>query len=241
MTKSKKPGWLRRMERRLTHSRILRGAAVRSYGAYMGFVFRTTRWERIGYEPFIASLEAGRPFVIVNWHGRLAMMPYAWDWRTWDLTILSFRHPTAEVMTEGLAPLDIEVLKLSRNGPNTSVLRQAVAAFRSGRCLGITPDGPNGPGMVPKAGALELAALCRARIAPITFAVRRRIVIRSWDRFILPLPYNRGVFMMGAPYEVPRPLTDEAREDELARLKQVLDDLSARADAMFGQTPPMPK
>ena len=205
--------------------------------SYFGFVYRTTKWTSLGFDDYAASLEGGTPFIIVNWHGRLSMVPYAWDWKAWDLTILSFDHPAAQVMVDTVRRLGIHVLVLKPKGSNTGVLRQAVKAYRSGHCIGITPDGPLGPHLVMKPGAVELAAICRAQIAPVTFSVKRRFVLKTWDRFVLPLPFGRGVFMMGPALSVPRKLSPEGLREEMERISAAMKDLDAQADAYFGHAP----
>ncbi len=161
-----------RLRQRL-HRMVRSGPAHRFFvwfsSSYFGLVFRTTRWSSVGFEDYVQSLNDGTPFIIVNWHGRLSMVPYAWDWKTWNLTILSFDHPAARVMVDSVRRLGINVLALNPKGSNTGVLRQAVKAYRAGNCIGITPDGPCGPRMVMKPGVVELAVICGAKIAPVTF------------------------------------------------------------------------
>lgn len=162
------------------------------------------------------------------------MVPYTWDWKTWQFTVLSFDHPAAKIMGDTLRTRGIHVLQLNRKGPNTGVLRRAVRAYRAGHCIGVTPDGPMGPHMVVKPGAVELAAICGAKIAPLTFSVKRRIVLKTWDRFVLPLPFNRGVFVMGPAQAVPRKMSPDELQAEMERLRAAMSRLDEEADAHFG-------
>ena len=162
------------------------------------------------------------------------MVPHAWDWKTWQFTVLSFDHPASKVMSDTLRRLGINLLQLNREGSNTGVLRRAVKAYRAGHCIGVTPDGPKGPRMVVKPGAVELAAICGAKIVPLTFAVKRRFALKTWDRFILPLPFNRGVFIMGPSQAVPRKLSPDELLDQMERLRAALSRVDEAADAHFG-------
>ena len=201
---------------------------------YLAFVYRTTQWNTLGFEEFFQSLKDGTPWVLVTWHGRLSMVPYAWDWKTWQFTVLSFDHPASKIMGDTLRKRGIHLLQLNRKGSNTSVLRHAIRAFRAGHCIGVTPDGPIGPHMVVKPGAVELAAICGAKIAPLTFSVKRRIVLKTWDRFVLPLPFNRGVFVMGPAHAVPRKMSPDELQAEMERLRAAMSGLDEEADAHFG-------
>ena len=227
----------KRLRRYIRSRPALRRVSVWAFSSYFGLVYRTTRWSYLGFEDYIRSLEAGTPFITVNWHSRLSMVPYAWDWKTWQMTILSYRHPAADIMSESVRRLGIHVLALEKRGSNTAVLRRAVQAFRAGHCLGITPDGPSGPHMVMKPGAVELAALCGAKLAPVTFSVQRRIVLNTWDRFVVPLPFNRGVFIMGPAHAIARRPSPERRREDMARLEVALTEIGVRADAHFGHAP----
>jgi len=216
--------------------------------SYLTLVYRTTQWNSLGFEEFAQSLKDGTPLILVTWHGRLSMVPYAWDWRAWQFTVLGFDHPAAKVMGDTVRKLGIHLLPLSRKGPDTGVLRRAVKAFRAGHCIGVTPDGPMGPHMVMKPGTVELAAICGAKIVPLTFSVKRRFVLKTWDRFVLPLPFNRGVFVMGPAQSVPRKMSPDELLDQMERLRATMSRLDEAADAHFGhvqstqnQTHPRPK
>jgi lysophospholipid acyltransferase (LPLAT)-like uncharacterized protein len=54
--------------------------------------------------------------------------------------------------------------------------------------------------------------------------------LNSWDRFLVPRPFSRGLFVYGAPILVPRD-ADEARL-EAARLEveRGLNEVTERAD-----------
>ena len=68
------------------------------------------------------------------------------------------------------------------------------------------------------------------RILPVSWSVRRRVLLGSWDRLLVPLPVNRGVYLFGEAL----PVSDE---DALPRLKEALDSLTDRADRLCGHEP----
>jgi hypothetical protein len=115
-----------------------------------------------------------------------------------------------------------------------------------GECVGITPDGPRGPATVASGGIVNLARLAGAPIVPIACATSRRKILNSWDRFNLPLPFGRGVFVWGEPIEIASDLDAagieqarrfvECRMNELAREadRRVGHDVAAHGAAPFG-------
>jgi lysophospholipid acyltransferase (LPLAT)-like uncharacterized protein len=206
--------------------------ARRIYAAYIGLVFRTTRWRHVGFEGYEADIAAGRPRVLCTWHDRLALTPFCRDWTGHPLAVLASDHRDAQVMTSSLLRRGITVVPLKTTGDNSAAMRQAVRLLRAGTSIGVTPDGPLGPRHVVKPGALILASLAQARVAPLTYSVSRRRVLKTWDRLVLPLPFGRGVFAMAEGF-VPPPRMDAAQmQAAQERLGRMMDELTEAADRM---------
>lgn len=80
-------------------------------------------------------------------------------------------------------------------GSSSRLGREAVSALvdvlKSGRDIGITPDGPKGPLYDFKPGGLIVARRARAPILLLGAEFRRARQLKSWDRFYLPAPFSR--------------------------------------------------
>src|SRR5690606_17139587 len=104
-----------------------------------------------------------------------------------------------------------------------------------GACVGITPDGPKGPRMRVKPGAIKAAQLAGVPIVPVSASSRPARLLGSWDRFLLMLPFGRARVIWGEPLAVPR----RAGEDELAALAGELERrmiaLTEAADRSLGR------
>jgi hypothetical protein len=61
--------------------------------------------------------------------------------------------------------------------------------------------------------------------------------MRSWDRFLLPLPFGRGVYAWGEAIEVPRDADAPAREAARRELEDRLNALTTEADRICGHRP----
>ena len=55
--------------------------------------------------------------------------------------------------------------------------------------IAITPDGPKGPNMKLKKGALSLAYLTRIPLVPVKVDISSEWTINSWDKFRIPKPF----------------------------------------------------
>lgn len=93
----------------------------------------------------------------------------------------------------------------------------------------ITADGPKGPAQRVKEGAAQLAARTGAWVVPISWsASRRKVLEKSWDRFLVPLPFGRIRFAYGSPLRLEPDLSSAAMERAMARMAGELDALQRR-------------
>jgi lysophospholipid acyltransferase (LPLAT)-like uncharacterized protein len=82
---------------------------------------------------------------------------------------------------------------------------------------------------------IEIARRSGAPIIPATYACSRRKVIGTWDRFVVALPFGRGVFAWGEPIAVPRDADAERREIARGEVEDALNALTDEADRLVGQ------
>jgi len=67
-----------------------------------------------------------------------------------------------------------------------------------------------------------LAQLTQAPIIPVSWDVTRKVVLNSWDNFMVPLPFARATLRIGAPMVVAAGLNDEEFEGKRVELENVL-------------------
>ena len=82
---------------------------------------------------------------------------------------------------------------------------------------------------VAEKGIVTVAKLSGKPVLPVTFSSSRCKRMRSWDRFVLALPFGHIVFCVGAPI-----LVDRDADEEQARLQieQAMNQLVEKADGM---------
>ena len=78
---------------------------------------------------------------------------------------------------------------------------------------------------------------------PCTFAVARRKQFDSWDRFILPKLFGKGLIIWGTPVWIDKDLSDDDLEAIRISIETEMNNLLAEADSALGHTPiePAPK
>ena len=84
----------------------------------------------------------------------------------------------------------------------TELIKQIQIA--EGNNVAITPDGPRGPALRVSEGVIKLAQITGARIIPVSYDATRKRLLKSWDRFMVVLPFGRVHVAFADPIEVPR-------------------------------------
>ena len=222
----------RRVEIAMQKSERLQGALRAAVSAYVNFAFRTIRWEFVGLESFEADIARDVPRVLCCWHERLIFAAYIRDWRDHPLFVISSRHADAQLATANMEKMPgVSAIMVETSGDNSAAIREAVRRLRGGATMGIAVDGPLGPPRVAKPGALVIAGLAGVQVSPIAFAVSRQVRLPTWDRFVMPLPWSRGVLAVADGFVPPRRQSPEDTEAAAARLGALIDALTQECEA----------
>ena len=231
------------MLRRLIRHSAVQAALARLLGLYLSWVFRTTRWTLLGEEHLHAALAAGpdgrrRPPIAAFWHERLPMMPMLWLLARRRVPALALmaghvlvsRHRDGRFIGAVVRRFRLRLVHASTSRGGAIGLRVLARLLAAGDMVVITPDGPRGPRRVAAPGVAQLAALSGCAVLPCAARTTRVRVLRSWDRMVLPLPFARGLFVIG-------PAVAVDRADPLAALPAIAAALTAACDAADAWTP----
>lgn len=220
------------MLRRLTRHPAFQAAAARLLGAYLAFVYRTTRWKLVGIEHVEAARAAHGNVVAAFWHENLPLMPALLQQAGQGTSahVLVSRHRDGRFIGSVVERFGISMVYASSSRGGAVGLLSLLRLTRRGEIVAITPDGPRGPRRRAAPGVGQLAATTGLPVLPCAGRVSRGIALRSWDRMVVPLPFGRGVLAIAPAIVVGR---DEAR-DSLPRISAGLDAACDAADAAIG-------
>ncbi|MBR72993.1 MAG: hypothetical protein CMM30_08660 [Rhodospirillaceae bacterium] len=207
---------------------------------FIKVVSLTSSFKTIGDEKALIHIQNQKPFIVAFWHGRLLMAPKGWA-RKAPLEVMISHHKDGELITRTAAFFGIGAVRGSSSKGGSTALRNMVKSLKAGNFVGITPDGPRGPRMRAQMGVISLAQISGVPIFPATYAVSRRKIINSWDRFIIAFPFSKGVYLWGEPIFVPRDANQELLEIKRKILENRLNLLCEEADEMVGVIPIKPK
>jgi lysophospholipid acyltransferase (LPLAT)-like uncharacterized protein len=194
----------------------------------------TWRVSVVGVGDVEALWRERRALIYVVWHGRILLVP----WLNARLRrgrgaraplVLASRSRDGEMAARYVEHFGLSVVRGSSSRGGGVALRALVRAIRGGVDVAIVPDGPRGPREQLQPGVVTLAALTGAPVVPLAVGARPARRLRSWDRFLVPLPFARCVLAFGPPVRID-PGADREHADK--ELQQALVEVTERADAL---------
>ncbi len=104
-----------------------------------------------------------------------------------------------QLITLVLNRLGFNVVRGSSSRGGTASLRKIYSLLKKKEKIILTPDGPTGPVYKVKPGIVYLQEKTAVPIYPLGVAVKRKLTLNSWDRFVIPYPFTEVVVVVGKP------------------------------------------
>lgn len=222
--------------RYLLRKRWVQWLLCRLIVGYIWLVYYTSRWTIQG-EEFLVAPPGNMIFAF--WHGRLLLMPAFCPKNPRAHVVISV-HTDGEIIARAISYFGLGLIRGSSRKGGMAALLEAKKILQQGDNVAITPDGPRGPRMRVKGNIVALAKMTGLPIIPVTFSSSCAIVSRSWDRFIIALPFGKARLVIGHPITVD-PECDDAMLKQLRfELEAELNRITAEADKWVGRPPILP-
>ncbi len=178
-------------------------------------------------------VESGNPGIGAFWHDRLLMMPLAYKGK--KLSFLVSPHRDGQVVGKALKKFGLTPILGSSTRGGFSAIKAMIRAIQNGSDIAIVPDGPRGPRHHLQFGVIELARRTGAPIVPLAFGASKKKIFNTWDRFLLPYPFSKGVFIWGEPIYIDRHGNREYLEKMRDLVERRLNELTEKADRYFNK------
>lgn len=163
------------------------------------------------------------------WHETILMS--VWHHRDQDVHVMISASRDGELISTVGKLFGYTAIRGSSSKGGKEATREMVEYLKAGKRCAITPDGPRGPRREMKMGAVQIARLAGCPVVPFGFAAERCWRLRSWDKFIIPKPFSRAVFVYGEPIRIPAQGGDD--NDYLLRIQKELDRVTQEAEVFF--------
>ncbi len=195
-------------------------------------IFGTMRIRFVDFGKIRAEIESGR-FICAFWHSRMLMASYLYKGR--GAAILVSKSKDGEIIARILERQGHQIIRGSTSRDGVRAMTKLIKALKEEiRPGGVVPDGPRGPRFKVQPGVIALSQKTGYPIIPISYSAKRLKVFASWDRFILPYPFNKGRVIYGMPISVPHKLDAETREFYRVRLENELNRITRIVDHYYG-------
>ena len=196
---------------------------------YIKFVSLTNRWIFIN-KKYVENLwKKNEPFILCFWHGRLLMMPLSWN-KEKKINVLISAHSDGQLLSKTVKYFNIETITGSSSKGGSEAIRNIIKSLKSGISIGMTPDGPRGPRMKVNSAIIKIASLTGHKIVPLSYSVKKKIFLNSWDKFLVALPFGKGCFIWGKPIKIKKNISTNEDLKLSKRLENNLLKLTKKAD-----------
>lgn len=163
--------------------------------------------------------------IIAFWHDQLFMMVKGYHGP--GARILISASKDGELISRTMQYFGQDSVRGSSSRGGRAAFKHMLGVAKQPFDLVITPDGPKGPRHQVKDGLVQLARLSGRPVVPMAFVCSRGHRFKSWDQFLLPYPWGRGVYCFGAPQYFQK---DESVEAFRTRIQQAMNDNTRKAE-----------
>lgn len=171
-------------------------------------------------------------FIYAIWHSRMLLPTLSNTDGRCHYALIS-RHQDGQIAGKIAGRFHFEMVEGSSTRGGDQAFRQLAHLIKAGKNVVMTPDGPRGPDRTVKPGIIRLAQLTGSAILPYASSASPAGRLKSWDRFLIPYPFSRGVLVRGEPI-YPRKTKDLKIQDYYVRkLEDELNRVTDLADNWF--------
>jgi hypothetical protein len=174
--------------------------------------------------------------VYATWHQR--MFYFFHDFGSRHVTMMISRSKDGEYANEVALRLGFSSVRGStKKGGCEATYKLIKILKKGGHAAGMMADGPTGPPRVLKMGAVKIAKATGKPLIPMMYGAKRRIVLKSWDSYFLPVPFTSVVIYHGSPVFVPADASEEECECIRQKVEQIMNEMADVCDAYWGGIP----
>ena len=192
---------------------------------YIDFVYKTSKISVLGELKLLAPDEKEK-FILGFWHGEsFSLYPFLKGQGLYVITTRNDRGDYITLICNHFGYKTIRVPDESVGGNFLFKIKKEITGEKEGN-LAITLDGPLGPYHEPKSFPFITAMLTKRRLLALTINCKRKISLTSrWDKFIIPLPFNKIQVNFNEPVKVQK---NDLVNDAKALKKSIKDSMESK-------------
>ena len=210
--------------------RILLNTAPWLAAKLVKWIYLLLKPETLGEEKPNELWSEGRHVIFATWHDQLLLISPGYTGG--PAKALVSKSKDGELIARVVSYFGLGVVRGSSNRGGRAAFRELVQLSKEPCTLGITPDGPTGPRHRIKEGVVQLARLSGRPIVPLAFVCSNGHRFQSWDRFLLPYPWGKAVYLYGEPLYYDE---NETIENFRSRVQEAMDANTRHAGEHLSQ------
>jgi lysophospholipid acyltransferase (LPLAT)-like uncharacterized protein len=183
--------------------------------------------------------ERGEGCIFSFWHNRFLLMPHIYqEYRgAKNICVMTSHSRDGQYISDVLDGFGFAVARGSTSKGGEMAVMEMANMLQAGMDAAVTPDGPRGPRYCVQPGIVIIAQMSGIPIIPASTDVSRKKRLKSWDRFVIPMPFSKGAVVFGDPVWVPRDAGPEGREVLRAGIEKAMRELDRQAAGLMGTEP----
>ena len=195
-------------------------------------IYKTSRWDVVMHPEAEALMTKDEAGIGVFWHSRLLMIAPFWEGKK-DVKMLISGHRDGLIIAKAIKFFGFGTVRGSSNRDSRAATNSLRRVLEKGEAIAITPDGPRGPRMRLQQGCTRLSMATGAPVVPLACSAKRGPFLKTWDRFLLPYPFNKGVIMCGE--QIYPQKFEQNHEEFRVHVEEKLIALTQEADRKCGR------
>ena len=211
---------------------------------YIKLIYYTGKNIIVNEENFTKHLKSNKPIILAFWHGRIMIATFASHkvrFYSKKFAILASKHKDATFIVYIMKFLNFTCITSSsvnqkKQNLNKSSTGDMLNLIKKIRCqnysLAITPDGPRGPANQINGQISTIAKLANATIIPASFSSSKKITLKTWDKFLIPLPFCKNYIVFETPIEIDKEASKKDLQKINSNLKTAINKATKKADSL---------
>ena len=204
---------------------------------YVLTVYKTSKVNLKNRKKIESLLERNESFIYSFWHDQLLMCPLTWQSNS-NIKVLISKHRDGDIIAQLISNLGFEAIRGSthktnkiKNKGGLLSARKMIKSLKNGISIGISPDGPKGPRHKVSEGILIISRLSKSVILPVGIGFKKKWVLNTWDKFIIPKPFNEITVIWGDP--IPAITNEKNNHQFKTKLESKMNNLTAQANKNY--------
>jgi hypothetical protein len=192
----------------------------------------TLRYEVLGWQHAEQVHISGKRIIWAFWHR--IILPIVWWHRHHGVVVLNTTAFDGRWTRKVIEWLGFGTAQGSSSRGGLRGLAVMAKRLEEGVDCAFTIDGPRGPRYIAKPGPVMLARKTGCPIIVFHIGVDRgKTFTKTWDHFLLPMPFAHAVILFGPPIYVPADANVEAMEAKHAEMQSELERVRDIAEGWF--------